>query len=286
MKNKKSRNTQGMRQWKKFKRNKMAVIALILLGILIFASAFAPLLTSYDPEAISLTERTLAPSKTHLLGTDKVGRDVFTRLLYGGRISILIGLTGALGGAIIGAALGCLGGYFGGLLDRFLLRLSELFTTFPQTILVLILVAFMGQGVWNLFIVFWCTGWMGTYRMTRAKILSLREETYVLACQAFGISNRSIMFRHILPNAAGPVIVNITLSTAGYVLQESALSFLGLGVPSSTPTCGNIFNAAKALDVVQAYPWLWLAPGIAISLFVLSVNIIGDGLRDALDPNQ
>lgn len=183
MKNKKSRNTQGMRQWKKFKRNKMAVIALIVLGILIFASAFAPLLTSYDPEAISLTERTLAPSKTHLLGTDKVGRDVFTRLLYGGRISILIGLTGALGGAIIGAALGCLGGYFGGLLDRFLLRLSELFTTFPQTILVLILVAFMGQGVWNLFIVFWCTGWMGTYRMTRAKILSLREETYVLACQ-------------------------------------------------------------------------------------------------------
>ena len=286
MKNKKSRNTQGMRQWKKFKRNKMAVIALILLGILIFASAFAPLLTSYDPEAISLTERTLAPSKTHLLGTDKVGLDVFTRLLYGGRISILIGLTGALGGAIIGAALGCLGGYFGGLLDRFLLRLSELFTTFPQTILVLILVAFMGQGVWNLFIVFWCTGWMGTYRMTRAKILSLREETYVLACQAFGISNRSIMFRHILPNAAGPVIVNITLSTAGYVLQESALSFLGLGVPSSTPTWGNIFNAAKALDVVQAYPWLWLAPGIAISLFVLSVNIIGDGLRDALDPNQ
>lgn len=286
MKNKKSRNTQGMRQWKKIKRNKMAVIALIVLGILIFASAFAPLLTSYDPEAISLTERTLAPSKTHLLGTDKVGRDVFTRLLYGGRISILIGLTGALGGAIIGAALGCLGGYFGGLLDRFLLRLSELFTTFPQTILVLILVAFMGQGVWNLFIVFWCTGWMGTYRMTRAKILSLREETYVLACQAFGISNRSIMFRHILPNAAGPVIVNITLSTAGYVLQESALSFLGLGVPSSTPTWGNIFNAAKALDVVQAYPWLWLAPGIAISLFVLSVNIIGDGLRDALDPNQ
>lgn len=286
MKNKKSRNTQGMRQWKKFKRNKMAVIALIVLGILIFASAFAPLLTSYDPEAISLTERTLAPSKTHLLGTDKVGRDVFTRLLYGGRISILIGLTGALGGAIIGAALGCLGGYFGGLLDRFLLRLSELFTTFPQTILVLILVAFMGQGVWNLFIVFWCTGWMGTYRMTRAKIFSLREETYVLACQAFGISNRSIMFRHILPNAAGPVIVNITLSTAGYVLQESALSFLGLGVPSSTPTWGNIFNAAKALDVVQAYPWLWLAPGIAISLFVLSVNIIGDGLRDALDPNQ
>ena len=271
MKNKKSRNTQGMRQWKKFKRNKMAVIALIVLGILIFASAFAPLLTSYDPEAISLTERTLAPSKTHLLGTDKVGRDVFTRLLYGGRISILMG---------------CLGGYFGGLLDRFLLRLSELFTTFPQTILVLILVAFMGQGVWNLFIVFWCTGWMGTYRMTRAKILSLREETYVLACQAFGISNRSIMFRHILPNAAGPVIVNITLSTAGYVLQESALSFLGLGVPSSTPTWGNIFNAAKALDVVQAYPWLWLAPGIAISLFVLSVNIIGDGLRDALDPNQ
>lgn len=286
MKNKKSKNTQGMRQWKKFKRNKMAVVALIILGILIFASAFAPLLTSYDPEEISLTERTLAPSKAHLLGTDKVGRDVFTRLLYGGRISILIGLTGALGGAIIGAVLGCLGGYFGGWLDRLLLRVSELFTTFPQTILVLILVAFMGQGIWNLFIVFWCTGWMGTYRMTRAKILSLREETYVLACQAFGVSNRSIMFRHILPNAIGPVIVNTTLSTAGYVLQESALSFLGLGVPSSTPTWGNIFNAAKALDVVQAYPWLWIAPGVAISLFVLSVNIIGDGLRDALDPNQ
>lgn len=286
MKQRKLKNMQGKRRWKKFKRNKLAVAALAVLIVMIFMSVFAFLFTSYDPEQINLSQKTLKPCAEHILGTDKVGRDVFSRLLYGGRISIMIGLTGALGGAVIGSILGCIGGYFGGWIDRCLLRISELFQTFPQMILVLILVTFMGQGVWNLFIVFWSTGWMGTYRLVRARIVSIREETYVLACQAFGISNGSIMFRHILPNAAGPVIVNTTLSTAGYVLQESALSFLNLGVPSSTPTWGNIFNSAKALDVVQSYPWLWLAPGIAISLFVLCVNIIGDGLRDALDPNQ
>lgn len=287
MKKKKDLNYSiGYRQWKKFKRNRLALAALAVLMLMILACAFAPLLTSYDPEGISLKERDQPPSAAHILGTDKTGRDVFTRLLYGGRISMVIGLSGALGGALIGSALGCISGYFGGWGDRILVRIAEVFSSFPQTILVLAMVAFMGQGVKNLFIVFWSTGWMGTFRLVRARVMSVREENFVQACEAFGLPHRSIMFRHILPNCIGPVIVNTTLAIAGYVLSESGLSFLGLGVPNSIPTWGNIINAAKSLTVVQESPWLWLAPGITISIFAMCVNVMGDGLRDALDPNQ
>lgn len=287
--NQKKKNTSysiGYRQWKKFKRNRLALVALCVLIIMITMCAFAPLLTSYDPEGISLKERDQPPNAEHILGTDKTGRDVFARMLYGGRISMIIGLSGALGGALIGSTLGCVSGYFGGIGDRLLVRVAEVFSSFPQTILVLAMVSFMGQGIQNMFIVFWSTGWMGTFRLVRARVMSVREENFVQACGAFGLPHRSIMFNHILPNCIGPVIVNTTLAIAGYVLAESGLSFLGLGVPNSIPTWGNIINAAKSLTVVQESPWLWLVPGITITIFSMCVNVMGDGLRDALDPNQ
>lgn len=281
-----SKDSLAHRNWKKFRRNKLAVAGLVVVAALVLVSIFAFLITHYDPEGVDLKNRSVPPNFQHLLGTDKLGRDMFTRILYGGQISIFVGLSGAVGGAVIGSLLGCVSGYFGGMIDKALLRVSEIFMTFPQMILVLILVTFMGQGLTNLLVIFWTTGWMATYRLVRGRVFSLREENYVLACRAFGIGGGSIMFRHILPNAIGPVIVNATLATAGYVLQESALSFLGLGVPNSIPTWGNIFNAAKSIEIVQSFPWLWIPPGVAICLFVLGVNIFGDGLRDVLDPNQ
>jgi peptide/nickel transport system permease protein len=279
-------NSLMWRQWRKLRRNHLSMVGFAMMALIIAGALFAPLITPFKPDAVSLAERLEAPGRRHLLGTDKVGRDVFARLLYGSRISILIGVSGALGGAAIGIVLGSIGGYIRGRLDRVLLRISEIFMTFPQLILILILIVFIGQGLWNLILIFWITGWMGTYRIVRARFFTLREESFVEALRAFGIGDASIMFRHILPNTLGPIIVGITLSMPVYILSESGLSFLGLGVQPSIPTWGNIINAAKQIDVIANAWWLWVPPGLAISLYVLSVNFFGDGLRDVMDPTQ
>ncbi|RAV22820.1 ABC transporter permease [Paenibacillus contaminans] len=281
-----AKSSLALRNWEKLSINKLAMVGFAIISVMILCAILAPVLSSYKPDEIDLSNRLMPPSGEHLLGTDKLGRDVFARLLYGARVSILIGLSGALGGALIGTVIGCFSGYLGGWFDKITLRISEIFMTFPQLILVLILVVYIGQGLFNLILIFSITGWTGTYRLVRGRFLSLREENYVDACRAFGIGELSIMFRHILPNTLSPVIVTVTLTTAGYILAESGLSFLGLGVPSGIPTWGNIINAAKAVDVIRNNPWLWLPPGLAISLFVMGVNFLGDGLRDVLDPNQ
>ena len=186
----------------------------------------------------------------------------------------------------IGVLLGCYGGYKGGLFDKIVLRLSEIFMSFPQLILVMMLGTIFGRGLWNLIFIFILTGWGGVYRQARAKMLSLREEEYVQSMRAFGLSDMVIAYKHMLPNAVGPVVVNLTLSTAMFILDEAAMSFLGLGVPPEIATWGNILNAAQDLYVMQNYWWLWLPVGIVVSLFVISVNCIGDGLRDSTDPTQ
>jgi len=211
---------------------------------------------------------------------------VFTRLLYGGRVSILIGVVSAVGASLIGVILGCISGYFGRKVDSVILFVSETFMIFPDILLIMILVGFAGRGLLNLILIFSITGWTRAQRIVRGKFLSLREEPFVESCRANGISKLSIMFKHLLPNTLGPVIVNITLLTAGYVLAEAGLSFIGLGVEPTIPTWGNIINAAKSLLVMQNHPLLWIAPGIAISLFVLGINFFGDGLRDVFDPTQ
>ena len=225
-----------------------------------------------------------SPSWEHIFGTDRTGRDVFARILYGGRVSILVGLGSALLSALIGVGIGCYTGYRGGWIDVVALRVSEIFMSFPQIILVLLLVSIVGQSLINLIIIFVLSGWGSMYRLSRARMLSLREEEYVQALQSFGVPTIKICYKHILPNALGPIMVNITLSTAMFILAEAGLSFLGLGVPLSIPTWGNILNVAQDLRVLQNNWWLWLPVGSVISLFVLSINFIGDGLRDSTDP--
>lgn len=276
----------GSRALKKLLNNRLALVGLILFSIIIFTAVFAPLFTSADPMKINLRNLSQPPSADHWFGTDKTGRDVFARVLYGGRISILVGLGSGIIAAIIGVLVGAYTGYKGGWLDVIALRVSELFMSFPQIILVLLLVSIIGQSLINLMIIFVLTGWGGMYRMARARMLSLREEEYVQALQSFGLSTATICYKHILPNALGPIMVNITLSTAAFILAEAGLSFLGLGVPASIPTWGNILNVAQEIRVLQNFWWMWLPVGATISLFVLSVNFIGDGLRDATDPSQ
>lgn len=274
------------RNLRKFLNNRLAMIGLAFVLLIVLMSVFAPLLTKYDPHKIDFGSRTVPPSSEHLMGTDRLGRDVFSRVLYGGRISILVGVVGALSGSLIGTLLGGIAGYFRGRVDWLLVRISELFQTFPQMVLILLMVAILGQGLQNLLIIFSLTGWMTTFRLVRNEFLSLREETYVKVCEAFGMSKASIMFGQILPNVMSPVIIATTVNIAGFILQEAGLSFLGIGVPSSVPTWGNILNAAKSVEVVSNYWWLWAVPGITISVFVLAINFLGDGLRDVLDPKQ
>lgn len=271
---------------RKFLNNRLAVLGLVVFSIILLASIFAPMLTPWDPSKVNLRDMMQEPSLDHWFGTDKTGRDVFARVLYGGRISILVGLGSALVSAAIGVLIGCYTGYVGGWLDAIVLRISEAIMAFPEIILVLMLVSIIGQSLFNLMAIFILGGWCGIYRLTRAQMLSLREEEYVLSLRSFGLNRALICYKHMLPNALGPVMVNITLSTAAFILQEAGLSFLGLGVPFSTPTWGNILNAAQNLSVLQDNWWMWLPVGLFISLFVLSVNFIGDGLRDASDPMQ
>ena len=265
--------------------NKLAVIGLVFVSIVIVASIIAPLICKYDPQKVNLRMILKPPSSEHILGTDKVGRDVYARIIYGGRISILVGLGSAIGAALIGVSIGAYTGYRGGWIDSLILRISEIVMAFPQIILVLLLVAILGQSLMNLMVIFTLTGWGGLFRMTRAQMLSLREEEYVQALQAFGLSSFRISFKHVLPNALGPIMVNITLSTAMFILQEAGLSFLGLGVPLNIPTWGNILNVAIDLRILEDFWWVWMPVAGMISFFVLGINFIGDGLRDSTDPS-
>lgn len=280
------KDTTKHRALRKALNNKLAVIGIIIFAAIVILCVFAPLFTKYDPLKIDLKYCASLPDSTHILGTDSLGRDIFSRILYGGRLSIYIGFGSAIGATILGLFLGSIAGYRGGILDGFFLRLSELFLFFPQIILVLLLVTVMGQSLYNLILIFVITGWCSIFRMTRAKMLSLREEEYVQALKVLGIKRMKIIFKHILPNALGPIVVNVTLSTATFILQEAALSFMGLGVPMEYPTWGNILNSANNLSVVTNNWWVWLPVGLVISLFVLSINFIGDGLRDSTDSSQ
>jgi len=281
----KLRTKVGSRALRKLLNNRLAVVGLVLFSTILFASLFAPLLTDYDPLKINLRAMLQPPSAEHWFGTDKTGRDVFARVLYGGRISILVGLGSAILAAIVGVGIGCYAGYVGGWIDTIALRVSEFFMSFPQIVLVLLLVSIVGQSLFNLIVIFIATGWGSMYRLARARMLSLREEEYVQALESFGVGTARICYKHMLPNALGPIMVNITLTTAMFILAEAGLSFLGLGVPLHIPTWGNILNAAQDLRVLQNNWWIWLPVGSVISLFVLSVNFIGDGLRDSTDPS-
>lgn len=283
---KQKKTSLAKRSLQKFLSNKLAIVGLIIVLLMILSAIFAPLLATYDPNKIDMTKLNQAPGGDHIFGTDSTGRDLYSRLLYGGRISILIGITSALTTSIIGTIFGLIAGYFGGKIDVLLIRISEVLQSFPMIILVMVLVTILGPSVSNMILVFTLIGWMTVFRIVRNEVLRLREETYVAVNKAFGISDFIIMFRDILPNTLSPIIVATTINIAYFILQETGLSFLGLGVPTNVPTWGTIINAAKSITVIQMYKWQWIIPGLFISLFVMSINFLGDGLRDALDPRN
>lgn len=271
---------------RKFMNNRLAVLGLVFVVVMTAACIIGAIL-QVDYNTPDLRNMRSAPSAAHLFGTDTIGRDLLARVLYGGCYSILIGVFCAVMSSVIGAALGAVAGYFGGRTDKLLIRISEIFQAFPQLVLVMMIVAIVNKrGLNNLLFIFVFTGWMTTFRMVRNEFMSLKGETYVKVCEAFGMSRSRIMFGQILPNVMSPIIVSTTTNVAFFILQEAALSFIGLGVADSTPTWGNILNAAKSISIVTSQWWIWVFPGLAITLFVLAINFLGDGLRDVLDAKQ
>lgn len=270
----------------KFMRNKLSVIGAILIIIIVSAAIFAPWIAPYSPSEQNIKKLLLPPSKEHLFGTDELGRDTFSRLLYGARISLLVSFSAVIGMKTIGVIVGALAGYYGGIIDSILMRLVDVLIAFPQIFLLITLLTVLEPSIWILIFVFTFFSWMGTARLIRGEFLTLRSREFVLAARTMGIKTSRIIFSHILPNALGPLIVSATLSVGGVILSESALSYLGLGVQPPTPSWGNMLQSAQDLNIMLNAWWYPLFPGFAILITVLAFNFIGDGLRDAFDPRD
>jgi len=248
------------------------------------ASIAAPLIVRHDPYTTDLRAYRKPPSSEHLLGTDSAGRDVLSRLLYAGRVSLSVGLVAVSIYVSIGIVLGGLAGYYGGWVDSVIMRVADMVLSFPSLIIIIVMVSLLGPSIYNVMLVIGALGWPPIARLVRGNFLSLRQQEFVVAAQAGGAKHRRIIFRHVLPNALAPVIVAASFGMAQAILLEAGLSFLGLGVQPPTPSWGNMLSDAQSVLVLRNMPWLWLPPGIMIAITVLSVNFIGDGLRDALDP--
>ncbi len=267
-----------------YRNNRLAAAGLFLVAVLVLGAVVAPWITPYDPYAIDLTQMTKAPSAAHWLGTDELGRDLLTRLVYGARISLLIGIVPALIAQIVGASVGVVSGYYGGAVDYILMRLADVVLAFPSQLLALAIMYTLSGGLINLFIALSVIGWAQTARVVRAQTLSLKHQEFVEAARSIGVSNAKIMLRHILPNCVPTIIVLLTLRIPNYILQEAALSFLGMGAQPPTPSWGLI--ATKGKEYLFSAPWIGIAPGVFILITVLAFNFMGDGVRDALDPTM
>ncbi len=265
-------------------QNKLAMASLIVLVIIVLACIFVPIITEVEMYTINMGMRQQAPSAQYPLGTDDVGRDLFTRLFYGGRISLGVALAVTVLECIVGVILGTIAGYFGGVIDSIIMRVSEMVMCFPFLMICITLQAVFGNSISTLIIVLVALSWPSIARIVRGQILTLRETEYMEACRALGISDFRQMFRHLLPNVLAYVIVYGTLGMASVILTETSLSFLGLGVSPPTPTWGNMIQAARDLIVLQDKWWYWIPPGVCIFLSVMCFNLLGDGLRDAIDP--
>jgi peptide/nickel transport system permease protein len=285
--------------WRRFRRHKMAVFGVITL-ILLVAYAFGGALIFSEGYAnhTDTTLRLNSPSTEHLFGTDTIGRDILARTIYGGQISILIGLVAVIIETVVGIIVGALAGYYGGLVDSILMRITEAMLNIPEIFLLIVMAKFFGGkipevdlfgrtysgSVIVIVVIIGLTSWMYLARIVRAEFLSLKENDFILAARATGTSNSEIIFRHILPNSMAPIVVSATLGVANAILAEAYISFLGLGVQPPTATWGNMLDGAN--NYLESAPWLWFFPGLLILLTVLSINFLGDGLRDALDPRS
>ena len=267
---------------KRFTRNKLSVTGAIIVLALITISLLAPFIAPYDPTSIDVYNVLSPPSKAHVFGTDDLGRDLLSRVIWGSRVSLKVGFV-AVGIAImIGIIIGSIAGFYGGRVDAVLMRFVDMMLAFPTFFLILAVIAILEPNIFTIMAVIGVTGWMDVARLVRAEFLTLRERDFVDAARALGIRNKRLIVRHILPNALSPVFVAATFGVAGAILTESGLSFLGLGVQPPDPSWGNILTAGK--DNIEIAWWLSLYPGLAILITVLSYNLVGEGLRDALDP--
>jgi peptide/nickel transport system permease protein len=272
--------------WKRFRRHRLAMFGLLVLTTLALLAIFAPFVSFYSPSALNLAEREMAPNLQHWLGTDRTGRDIWARVILGGRASLSVGLVAVALQTIIGVIIGSTSGYAGGKVDMILMRITDMVQTFPMLIIVIVLVAILGPSLYNLMFAIGVIGWPGMARQVRGQFLFLREVEFVQAARCVGTKPGSIVFKHILPNTVGPIAVAITFGVGEAILLEAGMSFLGLGIQPPTPSWGSMLNDARTLSILEKLPWMWISPGVMISLAVLSINFIGDGLRDALDPRQ
>jgi peptide/nickel transport system permease protein len=290
------REEQTMAQmvWRAFRRHRPAMVGLSIMIICALTSILAPYITPYDPEKIQLTRMLEPPSAEHIMGTDELGRDLLTRILYGGRVSLSIGIMAMGLAVIVGAAVGGLAGFYGGWVDNILMRFTDMMLAFPQLFVLIILAlalrdlpieALRGTAfasIFSIVLVIAVLAWMQVARLVRASFLSLKEKEFTEAARCLGVSNLRIMLRHLLPNALSPIIVAATFRVATSIITESGLSYLGFGVQPPTPTWGNMLKNAQ--EQMTRAPWTALFPGLMIFVTVIAINFIGDGLRDALDP--
>ncbi len=271
--------------FRRFRRHKLAMVSLVLLMVLGGAALFAPILAPYDPDAI-MGPFSGAPGREHWLGTDRIGRDVFSRLLYAMRISLLVGIMATLISTVIGVVLGLIAGYFGGVADMIIMRFTDMVMSFPYILLVLVAASIFKPGLWSIILILGFVDWPGIARLVRGNVLNLRETNFIKSAIVAGMPLRYILFSEILPNTVAPILVYATSVLALSMLDEAALSFLGMGVQPPTASLGNMLNGAESLTVLTKQPWLWIPAGVLIVILVMAINFIGDALRDALDPNS
>jgi peptide/nickel transport system permease protein len=270
--------------FKKALANPLSKAGFIIIVAVFLLALFAPIIAPYDPDDINVKAILLGPSVQHWMGTDGLGRDVLSRMLYGGRISLLVGLVAVGISTAIGILLGAVAGYYRGWVDTFIMRLVDVMLSIPSFFLILAVIAFLTPSIVNVMIVIGLTSWMGVTRLVRAEFLSLHGREFVMASRTLGAKDARLIFTHLLPNSLTPIIVSSVLGVAGAVLMESGLSFLGLGVQAPQASWGNILSDGK--DYIQFAWWLSLFPGLAILITVLGYNLLGEGLRDALDPRS
>lgn len=268
----------------KFSEHKLAMIGFFSLVLMITIVIFVPIIMNLDPITSDITAFSAKPSSIHLLGTDSIGRDLFSRFLAGGRVSLTVGLFSSMIGMLLGVPLGLLAGFYRGWIEILIMRAADIFMSFPSIIFILVLVAVIGPSIWSVTLVIGFLGWTQFARLIYANVLSIREKEYVESARAIGTSDFVTIFRYILPNSFAPILVAATFMTASAIIMESSLSFLGMGVQPPAASWGNMLYDARSITVLSTRAWQWLPPGLALVLTVLSINFVGDGVRDALDP--
>jgi len=272
--------------FRKLMSHKAAVLGLCLLMLAVLLVVLLPPIMKLDPISSDYAAVNAVPGGAHLLGTDAIGRDIFARLVYGGRTSLLVGLLSTLISCALGVPLGILAGYLRGHVETVIMRAADIFMSFPSIVMILVLVSVLGPSVWSVTLVIGVLGWTQFARLIYGSVLSVTQEEYVTSAKAIGTRTLPTILRYVLPNAVAPILIALTLHLAEAILTESSLSFLGLGVQPPQASWGNMLHDAQSLTVLSRRPWIWLPPGIAILTTVLSINFLGDGLRDALDPKQ